>query len=273
MWFPGGIVIGSLLSKLLTDMSISWQSQMWIIMIPTIIYAFLFYGKAFPMPKKDEMTSLNTNLKAMFSVPFIFLFLCMALTSISEFGPQQWIGIIMSHSGASPMLILALVTGVMAVGRFFAGSVINFFGQAGVLLFSAIFSSVGIYMFSMVTGELAYVAAFIFAIGVCYFWPTMIGATAKLVPLSGALGLSIIGGVGMFSTSIFQPIIGRWIDKSKEMVTDINDSLIDVNLLVGQTTLAKLAIFPAILIIVFAVFFFIQKRNSQVVTTNPLSAE
>ena len=35
---------------------------------------------------------------------FIFMFVCMALTAISEFGPQQWVGLILAKSGAQPML-------------------------------------------------------------------------------------------------------------------------------------------------------------------------
>lgn len=261
MWFPGGIVIGSLASKFMTDWGWTWQSQMWVIMIPTVIYAILFFGKAFPRPKQDEITSLAINIKAMFTPTFIFLFLCMALTAISEFGPQQWVGIIMAESGASPMLILALVTGVMAVGRYFGGPVISALGQTGVLLFSAIFATIGVYMFSIVTGPMAYVAALVFAVGVCFFWPTMIGTTARRVPLSGALGMSVIGGVGMFSTSIFQPIIGRWIDQSTEKVTQSGIDVANVDLAVGQATLAKLAILPGILIVVFAIFLLWQNRS------------
>ena len=261
MWFPGGIVLGSLISKFMTDFGASWQTQMWVIMVPTILYAIIFWGKAFPEPKQEAAASISNNFKAMFSPIFIFLFCCMALTAISEFGPQQWVGIIMADSGASPMLILALVTGVMAVGRFFAGSVIKVLGQTGVLLFSAIFATIGVYLFSVVTGGMAYVAAIFFAIGVCYFWPTMIATTAQRVPLSGALGMSIIGGVGMFSTSIFQPIIGRWIDKSKEAVVASGQAIGNIDLAVGQATLAKLAIFPGILIVLFLLFYFWQKRT------------
>lgn len=261
MWFPGGIVLGSLISKFMTDFGASWQTQMWVIMVPTILYAIIFWGKAFPEPKQEAAASISNNFKAMFSPIFIFLFCCMALTAISEFGPQQWVGIIMADSGASPMLILALVTGVMAVGRFFAGSVIKVLGQTGVLLFSAIFATIGIYLLSVVTGGMAYVAAIFFAIGVCYFWPTMIATTAQRVPLSGALGMSIIGGVGMFSTSIFQPIIGRWIDKSKEAVVASGQAVGNIDLAVGQATLAKLAIFPGILIVLFILFYFWQKRT------------
>ncbi|MFZ4263731.1 MFS transporter [Sphingobacterium sp. HJSM2_6] len=260
MWFPGGIVIGSLLSKFLTDLEVSWQVQMWLIMIPTIIYAILFFGQSFPAAKAAAAESISTNFKAMFSPIFIFLFCCMALTAISEFGPQQWVGIIMADSGASPMLVLALVTGVMATGRFFAGPVIKLLGQTGVLLFSAIFATIGVYLFSVVTGGMVYFAAILFAVGVCFFWPTMIGTTAQRVPLSGALGMSIIGGVGMFSTSIFQPIIGRWIDNSKKAVAEIGSTTENVDLLVGQITLAKLAIFPGILIVLFLIFFLWQRK-------------
>ncbi len=58
------------------------------------------------------------------------------------------------------MLILALVTGLMAVGRFFAGtSCRRALGQTGVLLMGAIFAAIGIYLFSTVTGPTAYLAA------------------------------------------------------------------------------------------------------------------
>lgn len=259
MWFPGGIVVGSLISKCMTDAGMGWQSQMWVTMIPTIIYAILFYGKTFPR-SQAEATSLSNNFKAMLKPAYLFLFFCMALTAISEFGPQQWVGLIMSNSGASPMLILALVTGLMAVGRFFAGPVVKKFGQTGVLLTSSVFAAIGIYLLSSVTGPMAYVAAMIFAVGVCYFWPTMIGSVAQRAPLSGALGMSVVGGVGMFSTAIFQPFIGSWIDKARVVSASAGLTGSELELAAGQHTLAKMVTFPAILIVLFLIFFIWQKR-------------
>jgi MFS family permease len=265
MWFPGGIVLGSLISKFMTDLNMGWEAQIWIMMIPTLIYAFLFFGKAFPQPKVEGATSLVENLKAMFSPVFIFLFIAMALTAISEFGPQQWVGLIMGSSGASPMLILALTTGVMAVARFFAGPVVHTLGQTGVLLVGSILAALGIYLFSTVTGPLAYVAAVIFALGVAYFWPVMVGAVAQRVPLSGALGMSILGGIGMFSTAIFQPIIGGWIDGSNAAMSAAGLSGANLELAAGQETLQKIMIFPIILIVLFTIFFFWQKNSKSVV--------
>ena len=262
MWFPGGIVVGSLLSKFMTDANLGWQAQIWLIIIPTLIYAYLFWGQTFPKPKVEGVTSLGKNLKAMVTPLYIFMFCCMALTAITEFGPQQWTGLIMSKSGASPMLILALVTGLMAVCRYFGGPVVATLGQTGVLLGGAVFSLIGIYLFSTQTGSMAYVAAIFFAFGVAYFWPNMVGFIAEKVPLSGALGMSIIGGIGMFSTAIFQPIIGRWIDEARVEKAAANLTGDELELAAGQATLDNMAVFPAILVIAFGILYFWMRKRS-----------
>lgn len=266
MWFPGGIVVGSLISKFMTDASMPWQAQIWIILIPAITYFILFWGQEFPKPKVEGVTSIANNLKAMMSPLFIFIFCCMALTAISEFGPQQWTGLIMSKSGASPMLILALVTGTMAICRYFAGSIIGTLGQTGVLLISSVLATAGILLFATQTGTMAYVAALCFAFGVALFWPTMLGFVAEKMPQTGAFGLSIVGGVGMFSTSIFQPIIGGWLDSEKATATAKGLTGDLAELTAGQATLDNIAIFPAILIVAFAgLYFYMRKQRTMVV--------
>ena len=260
MWFPGGILVGSLISFFMTKMGLGWEAQMWVTMIPTLIYAVLFFGKTFPKPQLEEANSLAENFKAMLSPVYIFLFCCMALTAITEFGPGQWVSVVLKSSGAEPMIILALTAGLMATGRFFAGPVVGLLGQTGVLLGGAILATLGIYMFSTATGSLAYIAAVVFAMGVCYFWPVMIGSVAHRVPKSSALGMSIVGGVGMFSTSIFQPFIGSWIDNAKAEYTAKGLTGDALDLATGQQALLKMMTFPAILIVLFLIFFFWQKN-------------
>ncbi|HET8736286.1 MAG TPA: MFS transporter, partial [Pricia sp.] len=252
----GGIVLGSLISKLMTDVGLSWQSQIWVIMIPTVIYAYLFFGQSWPKAKVEEASTLSGNFQAMISPLFIFMACCMALTAISEFGPQQWVGLILAESGAEPMLVLALVTGLMAVARYFGGEVVAKFDQTGVLLGGAVLTTIGIYLFSTQTGAMAYVAAIFFALGVAYFWPNMLGFIADKIPKSGALGLSIMGGIGMFSTSIFQPIIGGWIDTDKAEAAAEGLSGDKLQLVAGQDTLGTMVSFPAILIVLFIILWF-----------------
>ncbi|WP_162342141.1 MFS transporter [Cyclobacterium salsum] len=270
MWFPGGIMLGAIISNVMTTMNLGWEAQMWITMVPTVIYAALFYGKAFPKAKVEGATSLGNNFKALFSPVFLFLFVCMSLTAISEFGPQQWVNIVLANSGANAMIILALTTGVMAVARFFAGPVVEKLGQTGVLLAGSILAAIGIYLFSMVTGGIAYFVAIIFALGVAYFWPVMVGAVAQRVPLSGALGMSIIGGIGMFSTAIWQPIIGGWIDSSREEMRAEGFSGDELELMAGQATLQNMALFPVILIVLFTIFFFWQRNIKKTEMVSPV---
>lgn len=256
MWFPGGIVIGSLISKFMTSAGSSWQTQIWVLMIPTIIYAFLFFGQTFPRPKVEGVTSLAKNFQAMLTPLYVFIFCCMALTAITEFGPNQWVSVVLSSSGADAMLVLALTFGVMTLGRLFTGPVVDRFGQTGVLFGGAILAAIGIYMFSTVTGPIAYLAAVIFGLGVCFNWPIMIGFVAQRVPLSGALGMSIIGGVGMLSTSIFQPFIGRWIDTAHAEYAAKGVTGPALELAAGQATLSTMLTFPIILIVLFIVLWF-----------------
>lgn len=266
MWFPGGIVLGSLVSLLMTSLDLGWQAQIWIIMIPTLIYAYLFMGQEFPKPKIEGVTSIGENIKAMLSPMYLFILACMALTAISEFGPQQWTSLILSNSGAHPMVILALITGLMAIGRYFGGDIVHRFDQTGVLLGSALLTAVGIFLLSTQTGGMVYVAAIFFALGVCYFWPNMIGFVAEKIPLSGALGMSIVGGMGMFSSSIFQAIIGGWIDSSTADQSALGLTGTDLELAAGQQTLTYMISFPAILIVLFAILYFWQ-RNAKATAT------
>ena len=263
MWFPGGIVIGALVSKFMTDADFDWQAQMWVLMIPTLIYAYLFYGKTWPKAKTQEATSLSVNFIAMVSPLFIFMMVCMALTAISEFGPQQWVGLILSKSGVQPMLILALITGLMAVVRYFGGDVVKKLDQTGVFLASAVLTLLGIFLFSTQTGAMAYVAAIVYAFGIAYFWPNMLGFIAEKIPNSGAIGLSIIGTVGMFSGSIFQPIIGAWIDSDKAAAAATGLTGDELELVAGQATLQTMTSFPAILIILFLILFVWVKKIKQ----------
>ncbi|MDC1056645.1 MFS transporter [Flavobacteriaceae bacterium] len=267
MWFPGGIVLGSLVSLLMTSLDLGWQAQIWIIMIPTLIYAYLFMGQEFPKPKIEGVTSIGENIKAMLSPMYLFILACMALTAISEFGPQQWTSLILSNSGAHPMVILALITGLMAIGRYFGGDIVHRFDQTGVLLGSAVLTAIGIFLLSTQTGGMVYVAAIFFALGVCYFWPNMIGFVAEKIPLSGALGMSIVGGMGMFSSSIFQAIIGGWIDSSTAEQSALGLTGTDLELAAGQQTLTYMISFPAILIVLFAILYFWQ-RNAKATATS-----
>jgi hypothetical protein len=94
----------------------------------------------------------------------------------------------------------------------------------------------------------------------------MIGFIAENLPRTGAFGMSIMGGMGMFSTSIFQPIIGKWLDTEKAAAAAQGLSGDAAELAAGQATLDNMAVFPAILVVAFAGLYFYMRKNKAVVT-------
>jgi MFS family permease len=184
----------------------------------------------------------------------------MAMTAISEFVPNQWVALVLEGSGAKPMLVMALTFGVMALGRYFGGDIVHKFDQTGVLLGSAIVTAIGIFMLSSTTGSMTYVSAIIFGLGICYFWPNMIGFVAEKIPKSGALGMSVVGAIGMFMTANMQPIFGIWIDNAKDKAAALGLSGDALELATGQETLKTMTIFPIILIVFFTILYFWVKK-------------
>ncbi|MEI6865518.1 hypothetical protein [Flavicella sp.] len=165
---------------------------------------------------------------------FIFMVFCMLLTSASELGTTQRIESLLKTSVDSPLLVLAFINGIMALGRLSAGKVVHKLKPTGMLMYSAIFTLIGLWLLTITSGGMTFVAATIFAVGVTFFWPTMLGFVAEYLPQTGALGLSIMGGAGMLSVSIVLPIMGKLMDNAKEL-----------------QALRAMSILPVILIICF----------------------
>ena len=259
VWFPGGLVIGALVSELMTSLGMGWEMQIAVMLIPTLIYGYLVFSQKFPEGENIE-SNTSKNIKALANPLYIFIFICMSLTAVSEFIPQQWIEKILGSSGASPMLVLALVTGIMALGRFFAGPIVHKLNPIGVLWMSAIITAVAIYLMSIVDGSMIYAAAALFALGVCYFWPTMIGFISEYTSKTGALGMSLVGGMGMFAVSIWNVIIGSKLDQEIEGAMALGLTGADADIAAGKSILGFMVSFPLALVVLFGILFFMRKK-------------
>jgi fucose permease len=247
VWFPGGIAIGGILGWLVMDvMGLSWQVMVALLFIPLVIYGFMFFGQKFPITERVQMGVSNSKMISSIGKPlFIFMVICMMLTAASELGTTQRIESLLQESGTVPLLVLVFINGIMALGRAFAGQVIHKLQPAGMLLFSAIFTFLGLWLLTITSGAMIFAAAAVFAVGVTFFWPTMLGFVAEYLPQTGALGLSIMGGAGMLSVSIVLPIMGNLMDNAGPI-----------------EALRTMSILPAILIAAFTgLYIYMKKRN------------
>jgi len=92
----------------------------------------------------------------------------------------------------------------------------------------------------------------------------MIGFVAENIPQSGALGMSMLGGAGMFAVSMWNPVIGGWIDQARQQALVVNSTHEAAELAAGQATLANLSLFPLVLIFAFiGLVIFMQKQRLQ----------
>jgi len=263
VWFPGGITLGSLIFYLMMErFHMGWHSLIFILFIPAIIYGIMMWGLEFP---KTERVTTGVSTKAMFlsclTPLFLVMLACMFLTGATELATDQWIKALLTGVGASGLLVLAFINVIMAVGRSFAGPVVHRLNPNGMLIFSSIFACLGLILMSRASGYAAFGAAFVFAAGVCFFWPTMLGFVSEYLPKTGALGISLMGGAGMFSTSLFIPIMGGWFDHFKSAAIAGGATAVDADHLAGSQTLMKVVILPIILIVVFSLIYIVRRKT------------
>lgn len=263
VWFPGGNVIGGLLAYfILTKLNLDWRVLMIPLFIAVITYGILFWRLKFPPTERvSKGISTSEMFKACLSPLFLIMLACMFLTAATELGTTTWIlALLGEESGVSGILVLVFIFGIMALGRSFAGPVVHRLNPNGMLIFSAVFACIGLLLLSRSSGYAAFGAAFVFAVGICFFWPTMLGFVSEYVPKSGALGLSLMGGAGMFSTSLILPVMGRWLDNFKKEALSQGMDAKAAEIYAGSQTFLKVAVLPAILVVVFTLIYLARRK-------------
>ncbi len=280
LWFPGGVVIGTLIVLFFNKLGLDWKIQVGIMIIPTIIYGFLFSRLRFPVTERvSSGVSTASMYRSIASPLFLFMLVCMLGTAITELFTGQWIDVLLKNVTDNSILILTLTTGVMVIGRGIAEPVVNRFSPTGLLIISAILSALGLYLLSTLTGNSIFFAAVIFGMGVCYFWPTMLGFVAENIPKSGALGLNLIGGAGMFAVSIYTLLMGDFYDKlvaeklpngsditsytNAASGTEMGNALQLAKNVAGPEILQATLIIPVILIFAFSGLFIFMRSKSK----------
>ncbi len=218
VWFPGGIVLGGLAARALDETGLGdWRVKLALVLVPTIAYGVLLLGRRFPQTEGVRSgVSMAEMFRAALTTPLMLLMLaCMALTASVELGPNRWLPAILEAGELPGILVLVYISALMAVLRYFAGPVVHRLSPTGVLAVSAVLSGLGLlWMSTGGSAATAVAAATVFAVGVCYFWPTMLGYVSERVPRSGALGLGLMGTVGMAVVGLATaPVMGKIADR------------------------------------------------------------
>jgi MFS family permease len=265
LWYPGGIVIGTLIGYFIqqnlgTDDPNGWKIQMAVMLLPTLIYGVMFLGKKFPVTERvSSGVTTSEMFTACFNPLFLFMIVCMFITASTEFGVNNWVPLFLEQGKVSSLLLLTWVALIMTLGRLFLGPIVHrSVAPEKVLLFSAIFSALGIYLLSIATGYAAFISAAVFGLGVSFFWPTMLGFVSVNLPKTGALGLALMGGAGMLCVAGALPVLGSIYDKKvTEAVASGSTALQG-----GADTLQTIIVLPIFLIFAFSgLLFYMNKQK------------
>jgi MFS family permease len=227
-WWPGGLIIGSLLAFLVTKVmgldaagissslaTLGWRIKLATIIVPAIGYLLLIRGQTFPATERvaagvSHRDMLGEALRPM----FLLLWLCMWMTAATELGPDQWVSSLITQlTRMQGVLILGYTAALMFVLRFFGGAMAHRFSPFRLLTISSVLAAAGLFALGSVRSPLeAFLAATIFGVGKTYYWPTMLGITSELFPRGGALLLAIMGGTGNLAVAFVLPVMGGWYD-------------------------------------------------------------
>jgi MFS family permease len=142
---------------------------------------------------------------------------CMYLTAAAELAPGQWVNIALSNIvGMQGILLLVYVSSLMFVMRHFAGPIVARISSVGLMFVSCLSAGIGLYLLSLADSPLlAFAAATVWGIGVCYMWPTMLAIVSERFPRGGAMAMGLMGFAGGMSIQFVLPQMGAIFDAAR----------------------------------------------------------
>ena len=144
---------------------------------------------------------------SMGSVLLFVLFVTHALVGAVELGTDGWIQNITGNLFSSEQgKYLFMWTSAIMFGLRFCAHFIEKnlkLSPVGLLAVCAILACIGLNLASgMTTFGVALLALAVYAIGKTFFWPTMLAVASDRFPRTGAIAISIMGGIGMLSAGM-----------------------------------------------------------------------
>ncbi len=215
MWFPyGNLIAAILLTLVFAQFGGGWRAQPLLILIPALGYGLMMFTAPFPQTEGVQAgVSVGQSFKALFAPIMLIMLPMMLLTASMELPPSSWVPPVLQAGGIDGLLVFGFVFGIMGTLRLLAGPVVRVLTPTGILFGGAILATLGLYLFSMAESTLmAFLTAAVWAIGIAYFWPTMLGYVSERNPKSGALGLGVMGAVGMLASFFVTPWLGSVAD-------------------------------------------------------------
>jgi MFS family permease len=141
------------------------------------------------------------------SLLLFVLFVTHAMVGAVELGTDGWIQNITGNLFTSEQgkYLFMWTSAIMFSLRFCANFIEKRLGMSpvAILVTCAVLASVGLVLASNMTSiGIAFLALGVYAVGKTFFWPTMLAVASDRFPRTGAIAISIMGGIGMLSAGM-----------------------------------------------------------------------
>lgn len=277
-WWPAGIVVGGLLGVAVDSLGWAWELNMFILIVPAVILAVMVMGSQFPVTERvAEGISYGEMMQELGKRPLFWVFwVTMFFTASAELAPGTWVNISLSNIvGMNGILILVYVSGLMFVMRHFAGQMVERFSSVGLMFISCVLAGIGLYLLSLAnTPLLAFAAATIWGIGVCYMWPTLLGITSERFPRGGAMILGLMGFGGGLAIQFVLPTMGGIFDSAKAAALESGAAMEEAVRIASVESFQSIAIIPLLLLPVYgAIWLYDRKKGGLVAETEATMQE
>ena len=240
------------------------QAKLALTLLPSIATTLLCLGVKFPPTERAAAgVSMGEMFRELASPLFVIFFASMFLTAASELAPGQWVDLALTRTVHMPgILLLVYVSALMFVMRHFAGPLAHKLSPVGVLWVSCLGAAAGLFALSLANSPVtALLAATLWGTGVCYMWPTMLASASERFPRGGALLMGLMGTAGTLSIQFVLPFMGSIFDTKKmeaaggEAAFKALQPGAELDRVLGiaaQESFRRVAVLPALLLIVFA---------------------
>lgn len=250
--WPLGLVMGGAIGWTLGGADgWSWQMQLGLFLVPTVVYGLMFMGQHMP---KSEASEQGLSLGEMFkdvgllggavicflltlffsgavglgntaayaisgalllsigvltkfsigSLLLFVLFVAHAMVGAVELGTDSWVQNITGNilTPEEGKILFIWTSAIMFFLRFCADFIEKKLklSPVGILLVCSVLAMIGL---NLVSGIETFVGAMmalaVYAVGKTFFWPTMLAVASDRFPRTGAIAISIMGGIGMLA--------------------------------------------------------------------------
>jgi len=272
-WWPGGIVVGGLLGVAITGTGLPWEINMIVLIIPALVLAWLVASSTFPVTERVASgVSYGEMFAELLKKPMFWVFwACMFLTATSELAPGQWVNISLSNIvGMQGIILLVYVSALMFVMRHFAGPIVDRISSVGLMFVSCLAAGIGLYLLSLANSPLmAFAAATVWGIGVCFMWPTMLAIISERFPRGGAMAMGMMGFAGGMAIQFVLPRMGAIFDSAKaeaaggaEQLAGLSpEAMTEVVRFASVESFQAVAIVPLLLLPVFGLIWMVDRKS------------